>query len=93
VEKSSSYYLANHIFLTKMTLFLVVVALEVWPMITLIRWRQAIGRVGGPQAAGGTRVDARAAQKIATISYLQGAIVTVMILTAVAMARGYGVRG
>lgn len=92
-EKSSSYYIANHIFLTKMTLFLVVLALEVWPMVTLIRWRKAIARFGGPQAAvGGAQVDARVAQKLATISYVQGAIIAIMIFTAVAMARGYGAR-
>ncbi len=92
-EKSTDYYNANHIFLTKMALFVVVVLLEIRPMMTLIRWRRALDRAGGarPTADGGV-VDAATARKIATTSYVQGAIVTIMILTAVAMARGYGAR-
>lgn len=92
-EKSTEYYNANHIFLTKMALFVLLVVLEIRPARTLIRWRRALGRAGGPQAGGGaTTIDAASAGKIATISYVQAAIVTVMILTAVAMARGYGAR-
>jgi putative membrane protein len=92
-EKSTDYYNSNHIFLTKMALFVVVLALEIWPMMTLIRWRSGLGRAGSaPAAAGGAVIDVERARKIATISYIQGAIVTVMILTAVAMARGYGAR-
>ena len=89
-EKATAYYNSNHIFLTKMALFLVIVGLEVSPMMTLIRWRKIAGRSAGadPVAAG---IDAARARRIAAISYVQGAIVAVMVLTAVAMARGYGV--
>jgi hypothetical protein len=62
--------------------------------MTLVRWRVALGRGGGQSAPTGTTgVDPRSAQRIATISYVQGAIVAVMVLAAVAMARGYGARG
>ncbi len=92
-EKTTAYYNSNHIFLTKMTLFVAIVALEVWPMVTLIRWRKALGRVGAQQAlASHTPIDAAAARRMATISYIEGAIVAVMVFTAVAMARGYGAR-
>lgn len=92
-EKSTDYYNSNHIFLTKMALFVVVILLEIKPMMTLIRWRQTLGRAGNPQAGGGvTLIEAGTARRIATISYIQGAIVTLMIFTAVAMARGFGVR-
>jgi putative membrane protein len=74
-----------------MTLFVVIVALEVSPMITLIRWRKAVGQSGGPGDAGGA-IDPGKARRIATISYVQGAIVAIMVFTAVAMARGYGAR-
>lgn len=90
-EKATDYYNSNHIFLTKMTLFVVVVALEVSPMITLMRWRRGV-RSGAAGEAGGA-IDPGKARRIATISYVQGAIVAIMVLTAVAMARGYGVRG
>ncbi|MFN2567608.1 MAG: DUF2214 family protein [Gemmatimonadaceae bacterium] len=90
-EKATAYYNSNHIFLTKMALFVVILGLEIWPMVTLVRWRAALGRVGAAQpAASATGLEPRVARKMATISYIEGAIVTVMIFTAVAMARGYG---
>jgi putative membrane protein len=93
-EKATSYYNSNHVFLTKMTLFVVVLALEIWPMITLIRWRGAVSRAAGsPGSGNGSPIDPAAARKMATISYIEGAIVTAMVFTAVVMARGYGVRG
>jgi putative membrane protein len=95
-EKATSYYNSNHVFLTKMTLFVVILALEIWPMLTLIGWRAALGRADGSAAGGagaGAPIDAAKARKIATISYVQGAIVAIIVLTAVAMARGYGARG
>ncbi len=75
-----------------MTLFVVVVGLEIVPMVTLIRWRAAVARAGGPASAPAV-IEPSKARRIATISYVQGAIVAVMVLTAVAMARGYGARG
>ncbi len=100
-EKTTAYYNSNHIFLTKMALFVIVVALEIWPMVTLIRWRAAIGRgaatsaaaPGGAVVAGSAAIDPAVARRIAMISYIEGAIVAVMVFTAVAMARGYGARG
>jgi putative membrane protein len=89
-EKATGYYNSNHIFLTKMTLFVVILALELWPMATLARWRSAVGRAAGSDVSG-PAIDAAKARKIATISYIQGAIVAIIVLAAVAMARGYGV--
>src|SRR5690242_8707119 len=37
-EKGSGYYLNSTSFLIKMTLFGLVFALELWPMITFIKW-------------------------------------------------------
>src|SRR3712207_197875 len=81
-EKTTDYYDSNHIFLTKMALFVIVVLLEIWPMITLIRWRQAIGKAGAAAsagAAGGAGVapaavalDPAVARRVATISYVEG---------------------
>jgi peptidoglycan LD-endopeptidase LytH len=79
-EKSSSYYLSSNAFLLKMALFLVVAALEIWPMTTLIRWRRRK-----------TEPDARDAGRIEVISYVQCALIVAMALAAVATARGYGV--
>lgn len=92
-EKATAYYNSNHIFLTKMALFVVVVALEIAPMLTLIRWRAAVGRAAAGTTGSGDEVDPARARRIAAISYLQGVIVAVMVFTAVAMARGFGSRG
>ena len=82
-EKATGYYLANHAFWGKMGLLVVILALEAWPMTTLIRWRIAAGRGTHPDTAGGAR-------RIAAISYAQAVLVTLMVAAAVAMARGYG---
>jgi putative membrane protein len=82
LEKSTSYYLQNHVFLTKMGLLLAILVLEVRPMVTLIRWRRA--------SAMGHPLDAAAARSMATISFVQAGLVVLMVLAATAMARGIG---
>jgi uncharacterized membrane protein len=78
-EKSTSYYLANRAFYLKMALFLAILALEVWPMMTLLRWRTKRA-APNPRDAG----------RIEVISYVECALVVAMVLAAVTMARGYG---
>ena len=82
LEKTTSYYLQNHVFLTKMGLLLLILALEIRPMLALIRWRRA--------AAAGQMVDTSGAGSLATISYVQVALVVLMVFAATAMARGIG---
>ena len=81
-EKSPSYYQHNSVFMVKMALFLGVLALEIWPMITLIKWRRA--------AREGWQPDESAAAKIKTISFLEAGVLVLIVLAASAMARGYG---
>ena len=78
-EKSTSYYLSNHAFYAKMGLFLAILALEVWPMMTLIRWRTRK-----------TQPHARDIGRIEVISYVECALVLAMVFAAVAMTRGLG---
>lgn len=85
-EKGISYYDHNHAFLAKMALLAVILALEVWPMMTLLRWRRAFRRGTAAEAI----VVPAAARRIATISNLQALLVVVMVFLAAAMARGYG---
>jgi putative membrane protein len=80
-EKSVDYYLRNPLFHVKMGLFLLLLLLEVWPMITLIRWRRALGR--NQTAAFG------AAHRIARISTIEAFIVVIIVFVATALARGY----
>ncbi len=84
-EKGIDYYNGNYFFLTKMILLGVILLLEIWPMILLIRWRLAIGRGG---SAGVVAIPGRA-RIIATISHVQALLVVLMVFAAVAMARGY----
>ena len=88
-EKSLAYYMSNHAFFAKMGFFALILALEIWPMVVLMRWRRAFTRgAGGPSA-----VEPATARRIATISHVEALLVVLMVLAAVAMARGYGVMG
>ena len=84
-EKSPGYYPANHFFLAKMGLFVAILLLELRPMVTLTRWRRL--------AARGPVPDTGSARALATISYLEAAIVVAMVFFASLMARGHGVAG
>ncbi len=79
-EKGSAYYLHSSSFWTKMAFFVLVLALEIWPMTTLIRWRL--------RSRAGTMPDLSAARGMARISYVQALLVVCMVFAATAMARG-----
>lgn len=85
LEKGTAYYLANPAFHAKMGLFVLVLALEIRPMVTMIRWRAALAR--------GTRLDTGAARAISRLSAVQALLVVAIVLAATAMARGIGLRG
>jgi putative membrane protein len=85
-DKTIQYYLHNHLFYAKMGLLALILALEIWPMVTLIRLRVAVAR----GVAGDVSARVGALGRIATISYIEATIVVVMIFIAVAIARGYG---
>jgi len=84
LEKGSAFYLASRLFWLKLALFLLVVALEVWPMLTLIRWRRAIGA--------GRTPDTSAARALFHLNHVELALVVVIVFVASFMARGFGVR-
>lgn len=81
LEKGSSYYLHNRVFYTKMGLLVLIFLLEIWPIVTLIRWRSAVSR--------GVTVDLAPAGRLARISRIQAALVILMVFAATAMARGF----
>ena len=85
VENNIAYYLGNHLFLGKMGLLLLVLVLEVWPMVGLIRWRASLRRSEFP--------DVRRARSFARVSYVQTALILLMVVFAVGMARGHGAGG
>jgi putative membrane protein len=82
LEKSTGYYLHNHVFFTKMAIFVLILLLEVGPMLALIQWRLRVGR--------GELPDTRAAPRFARISLIQAGLVVLMVFAATAMARGIG---
>jgi putative membrane protein len=82
-EKGTAYYTHNRFFMIKMSLLVLILVLEVWPMVTLIRWRI--------QTARGVTVNTTAASAFARISVVQAFLVVLMVCAATAMARGYGV--
>lgn len=84
LEKGSAFYLASAMFYTKLTLFGVVFALEIWPMTTFIRWRRQLGRGEAPDTSRG--------RTFFLISHVQMALVVVIVLVASVMARGVGLR-
>jgi putative membrane protein len=83
LEKGSAYYLANEAFWLKMGLRALVLIMEIWPMVTLIRWRIQLSR--------GETLDTSNAGRFARISALQAVLVVAMVFAATAMARGLGV--
>ena len=83
LEKGSAYYLDHPLFHAKLGLFVLVLLLELWPMVTLIRWRMA--------QRGSRDVDLGRAPSFARVSYVQLVILVVILVLATAIARGMGV--
>jgi putative membrane protein len=87
IEKPRIYYLKNPVFHAKMGLFLLILVLELWPMITLLRWRRTFS-----QGESAERLMSRGTgRRIATISHIEALLVVIMVFVAVAMARGFGI--
>ncbi len=80
LEKGASYYLHDRVFYIKMGLFVTILILEIWPMVTLIRWRISVRR--------GAPVDLTSATTLARFSQIQLGLVVVMVFAATALARG-----
>lgn len=81
-EKGSGFYLASGAFLLKMGLFGLVFALELYPMVTLIRWRIARGR--------GNTLDTSRAGFFARLSTVELVLTCSIPFVASMMARGIG---
>jgi putative membrane protein len=83
-EKGSAFYLNNTAFYVKLGLFLLVFALEILPMLTLIKWRIA-------EAKGSivpTELLVKKSRKMRRISIVQMFLLIALVLTALTMARG-----
>lgn len=79
-EKGTDYYLHQPLFHLKMTLFVLILLLELVPMITLIKWRVAKARGAIP--------DTGRAKVFARISHAEALLLILMVVAATGMARG-----
>ena len=80
-EQPLSFYVASNAFAVKMGIFLVVLALEIWPTTVLLRWWRKRGEP-----------DPRDVGRIEILSYVQCALVAGIVLAAVMTSRGFGAR-
>ena len=81
LEKQPEFYLRNGFFWVKMALFVLVLALEILPMVTFIRWRIA-------KARGTVSVAASRLPVLIRLNDFEVAIVVVIPFAAALMARG-----
>jgi len=81
-EKGALWYLHNPLFHAKLGLVALLLLLEVYPAVTLVRWRLARMR--------GVRPDTSNARTLSMISHVQVAVVGVLVFVAALMARWSG---
>ena len=81
LEKAPEFYLRNGFFWIKMALFVSVVALEIWPMMTFIRWRIA-------QRKGGPLPEFDRLSRLVLVDDVQTLLIVLIPFVAAAMARG-----
>jgi putative membrane protein len=86
IEKPMAYYEQNSLFRLKMGALVLILILEIWPMITLIRWRIQLKK----GTAITTIATTATAQRIAIICHVQALLIVIMVFAAVGMARGFG---
>ena len=84
LEKGTDFYLRSTLFWAKLGLFAAVFALELRPMLTLIRWRRQLAR--------GVTPDTSSARTLHALNHAELALVVVIVFVASLMARGFGLR-
>lgn len=83
-EKGPAFYMHNAAFFAKMTLFLAVALLSIYPTIQLIRWSRAV-RAGQSIAP-----DASTISRVKKLLHLELIGLVLILLCAAMMARGIG---
>lgn len=82
--KGSDYYLVNPVFHIKLTLFILVGLLSVYPTVHFLRWRKAIRNDSA------FLPEARMAKRFGMIVAIEILVVALIPLLAVLVNRGYG---
>ncbi|MFZ6767903.1 DUF2214 family protein [Undibacterium sp. Di26W] len=83
-EKGAAYYLHNHAFMLKMTAFIVVGLLSIYPTMIFLRWAPALKQNQLPL------LSPAQAKNIRRVLHLELAGIVIIILGAVLMAKGAG---
>lgn len=81
-EKGAIYYFANHAFLTKFSLFVLVAILSIIPTVEFFSWRKAIKAGQAPV------VTASKIKRLRMIIHIELAAIVVIVLCAAIMAKG-----
>ena len=84
--KGPAYYFGNHIFLTKLTLFVIVGLLSIRPTLDFIAWNRALK--SDPKAL---PADA-AIRRTRLFIHIEATLLILLPVLGAAMARGYGSR-
>jgi putative membrane protein len=81
-EKGAAYYLHNWLFHLKLGLVILVLLLELFPMLTFMRWRIALAKDEAPNLS--------SVKLLYTLNHIEMALVGVIVFVAAFMARGFG---
>ena len=81
-EKGAVYYMNSGVFLVKVLLFITAAALSIYPTIQFLGWRSAVSQDMAPE------VDAASGRWVLQLIRVQLALILIIPLLAVVMARG-----
>lgn len=83
-EKSTQYYLLNWAFYLKISLFIAVALLSIYPTVVMLGWRKSLREGEAPV------IEAGQMRRLLMVIRAELLLVTLMIPPAVLMAKGYG---
>jgi putative membrane protein len=84
--KGTAWYWTNPLLHVKLTLFIIIGVISIFPTLTYLRWRKAL-------RAGGKLPDEAEIRKTRRLVMIQAHLLAVIPLVAVFLARGFGARG
>jgi putative membrane protein len=83
-EKGSAFYLNNHMYWTKMGLFILVGLLSIYPTVRFLKWRTALNENRAPE------IPEDEFRKIRRLLHLELVGIGLILVVAPMMARGIG---
>ena len=86
-EKGAAYYFHSVPFLAKLTLFVLVALISIYPTVEFLSWRKSLKEGRAPE------VDERKRRIVRSCLHAELALIALLILAAALMARGIGYAG